>query len=248
MLRWFHFWTNWNIKLFADAAGGALLRFGCYFHGQWCQGMWSKTDLFDNGCKPNIALLELLAIIMAVELWAPLLTRKVITLRSSNMSTVVFINKMKADIPTTIILLCHVTLTCLQFQIHLQAVHIEGIKNLKSDLMDAWKGEQRAAETSEVAVAPDLIQGMLHLGEPVSSFLLQHPIESHPLNLSASGLLFCQIISKEREAGENDVVMEKELNKSFQEPPVGEIHTPPSKLCQILRMPSITQWIVKSLI
>ena len=79
-------------------------------------------------------------------------------------------------------------------------------------------------------MASDLVRGrdgMLCLGEPVGSFLLQHPIESHPLNLSASGLLFCQITSKERETGENDVVMEKELDKSFQEPPVGEIHTPP---------------------
>ena len=90
------------------------------------------------------------------------------------------------------------------------------------------RGEQRATETSEVAVASDLVQGrdgMLNLGEPVSSFLLQHPIGSHPLNLSASGLLFCQITSKEREAGKKDVVMDKELDKSFQEPPVGEFHT-----------------------
>ena len=104
--------------------------------------MWSKTNLFDNGCRPNIVLLELLAIIMAVELWAPLLTRKVITLRSSNMATVVFIDKMKADIPVVITLLCHITFTCLQFQIHLQGVHIEGIKNLESDLIPRGTDEK----------------------------------------------------------------------------------------------------------
>ena len=41
--------------------------------------------------------------------------------------------------------------------------------------------------------------------------------------------------------------MEKELDKSFQEPPVGEIHTPP-QVVPNLRMSSITKWIVKSLI
>ena len=71
----------------------------------WQQGFWSETNLFDNGYKPNIALLKLLAIVIAVETWAADLASKSIVLHSDNMATVIFINKMRADIPAAMELL-----------------------------------------------------------------------------------------------------------------------------------------------
>ena len=124
---------NNDIELYADAAGSVALGFGCFFQGQWCQGMWKDMSLFEDSYKPNIALLELFAIVIAVELWAPQLSGWAITLRTDNMATVVFINKMKADIPACMKLLRHVTLTCLKFQILLRARHIKGVNNLESD-------------------------------------------------------------------------------------------------------------------
>ena len=48
---------------------------GCTFGIDWHQGMWSETTLFQDGFQPNIALLELLAIVAVVETWAPQLAR-----------------------------------------------------------------------------------------------------------------------------------------------------------------------------
>ena len=90
--------------------------------------MWKETTLFDNDYKPNIALLKLFAIVVAVKLWAPKLAGKTITLRSDNTAIIAFINQMKADIPACMELLCHVTLICLKFQILLRAIHIKGTK------------------------------------------------------------------------------------------------------------------------
>ena len=60
-----------NIQLYADAAGASDKGLGCYYEGQWFQGKWQDTTLFHNGYTPNIALLEMLAIVIAFELWAP---------------------------------------------------------------------------------------------------------------------------------------------------------------------------------
>ena len=78
-------------------------------------------NLFNNEYKPNIALLELLVIVIAVEMWAAELAGKSIVLHLNNMATVMFINKMQADIPAAMELLRHITKTCLHFQIYLKA-------------------------------------------------------------------------------------------------------------------------------
>ena len=71
---------NSEIELYADSAGSANFGFGCLFQEKWCQGMWHNTPLFNNGYKPNIALLELFVIVIAVDLWALELLGKAITL------------------------------------------------------------------------------------------------------------------------------------------------------------------------
>ena len=115
-----------GMELFADSAGSAHLGLGCTFHNEWHQGFWSEIELFHNNYKPNIMLLELFAIVVAVETWAAELAGKSIVLRSDNMATFVFINKMCVDIPAAMQLLRHLTKTCLHFQIYVKAGHIEG--------------------------------------------------------------------------------------------------------------------------
>ena len=124
-----------EIELFTDSAGVAHLGMGCTFKDDWHQGFWLETNLFANGYKPNITLLELLAIVIAVETWASDLVGKSIVLRSDNMATVIFINKMRVDIPVAMTLLRHLTKTCLHFQIYLKSRHIEGDHNVDCNLL-----------------------------------------------------------------------------------------------------------------
>ena len=125
---------NDQLEFFVDAAGAENLGFGAYFQGRWCQGRWRDTTIFSHSC-PNIALLELYTIVIAVETWAPEIAGKSVVLRTDNTATVSFINCMRGDIPTVMILLSYLALTCLSFQILVKAVHIRGVNNINSNLI-----------------------------------------------------------------------------------------------------------------
>ena len=117
---------NHQLSLYADVAGTASLGMGCFFAGQWRQGQWAETTLFRNNYKPNIALLELLAIVTAVESCGELSGKRIL-LRSDKQATVAFINRMKTDIPTAMDLLRILTKTCLSFQILVKAEYLPGV-------------------------------------------------------------------------------------------------------------------------
>ena len=71
---------NQDIELFVDSAGTKNLGFGCLYGNRWTSGIWSNTTLFSNNFTPSIALLELFAIVVAFEVWAPELSAKMIIL------------------------------------------------------------------------------------------------------------------------------------------------------------------------
>ena len=66
-----------DLGLYADAAGGKELGAGIFFRNCWRQILWRDTKLFENEYKPNIALLELYAIVLALDVWAPGLSSKI---------------------------------------------------------------------------------------------------------------------------------------------------------------------------
>ena len=61
---------NSDLQLFANSAGSENLNFSCFFQGDWRQGFWWDTELLKNNNRPNIALLELYAIVVAMAVWA----------------------------------------------------------------------------------------------------------------------------------------------------------------------------------
>ena len=129
---------NEEIQLFADSTGASNLGFGCVYGSKWAYGKWEDTQIFHQ-ITPNIALLELYAIVLAAEVWAKELGGQAIVLRSDNSATVSSINSMKSEIPVAQQLLKHLSLTCLHHQIFFKAVHIEGSKNILSDLLSRGK-------------------------------------------------------------------------------------------------------------
>ena len=113
-----------EIQFYADSAGHPALGLGCTYNNRFAQGFWSDTTLFHGDRRPNIALLELLAIVIAFDIWAPEVHASVITLRSDNKATEGWITSKYSDIPAVMQLLRHLTRTCLLFQIHVKCVHI----------------------------------------------------------------------------------------------------------------------------
>ena len=111
-----------ELELYSDSAGHPDLGIGIYFRGDWGQGLWRETKLFNNNFRPNIAILELFAMMAAVEVWAEELKGNSIILRTDSKATEGFINSMKADIPACSEMLRHMSKTCLHFQISVRAV------------------------------------------------------------------------------------------------------------------------------
>ena len=136
---------NTQLELYADAAGNfAAGGAACMYKNQWAAGFWRETTIYDYGFQPNIALLEMLAIVMAVEIWAPLLAGKTIILRSDNEATCKMIRNQKADIPACLSLLRHLTKISLHFQLLITTKHISSEDNWKTDLISRGKfGEFR---------------------------------------------------------------------------------------------------------
>lgn len=130
--------TQESLELFADASGAKGNGFGCVFGSHWTFGSWSQTSIFQH-TNPNIALLELYAIVVAVELWAKQLKGKFIVLRSDNSATVSCINSMKSEIPAAQSLLKHLAINSLLNQLFFKAVHVRGVDNGPSDLLSRGK-------------------------------------------------------------------------------------------------------------
>ena len=94
-----------TLQFFADAASSKKLGLGCIFGNKWAQGLWRYTSLFSRGFTPNIAILELYAIVLAVELWAEGLAGRTVILRSDNKATVGWLEHKNSDIPAVMYLL-----------------------------------------------------------------------------------------------------------------------------------------------
>ena len=85
-----------GLKLFADASGSRSLGFGCYFPHlrQWAGSVWPQT--FFKQQKLSITLLELFAIVVAVDIWSESLSGEHVILNFDNQATVFCINKKSA--------------------------------------------------------------------------------------------------------------------------------------------------------
>ena len=131
-----------EIELYSDAAGSEDKGFGCVYKNAWAFGLWRHTSIFSQGITPNIALLELYALVMAVEIWAKDLQAKSIILRSDSEATVHSVNRMRSEVPAANQLLKHLALLCLHNQIYFKAIHISGSLNVLSDLLSRQKFQQ----------------------------------------------------------------------------------------------------------
>ena len=79
--------------IYADASGKSSLGWGSIFPKKrmWMYGKWHLSLFAER--KPSIQLLELYALVVAVDVWVLLLQNKQIRLRSDNWSTVCELNK-----------------------------------------------------------------------------------------------------------------------------------------------------------
>ena len=150
-----------SIIFYADSAGASNLGFGCCYGNRWAQGAWSDTTLFSDNFNPNIAILELYAIVVAVEIWSPFIKGSELILKSDNVATCCWINKKCVQNPVAMQLLCHLTLHCLLFQIHVSAEHLSSTANRRLDLISRFRMTEFFNENPTMNRMPDPLPSLL---------------------------------------------------------------------------------------
>ena len=122
-----------GLELYTDSAGSTKLGFRGAFKNFWTFGWWPLG--FFKCRKPSIALLEFLAVVLAVDTWAEEMASSQVVVRSDNQAVIQFINKATSKCKWCMSLVRHLTFTCMRFQIHLVGVYFPGQANQRVDAL-----------------------------------------------------------------------------------------------------------------
>lgn len=123
--RWI---TSESLEFYTDAAGS--LGFGAVFRTHWFYGPWPK-DME----KFNITWKELFPIVLALEVWGPMLKNSCITLHSDNYAVVYILNKQTSKDQDIMYLVRRHVLCCMKYNLLIKAVHVPGRLNVLPDLL-----------------------------------------------------------------------------------------------------------------
>lgn len=129
--------SNSTLELFTDAAGS--IGFGAYFQGKWTQGKWPLSVTL---CRPSIAYMELFPIVIALELWGPLMANKRVKFWSDNTAVVTIINKQTSRCPMIMQLVRKFVLLSLKLNIVFKACYIEGVLNGIADSLSRFQNQR----------------------------------------------------------------------------------------------------------
>jgi hypothetical protein len=114
------------------------------FGSQWFQGTWPENWTVTKGNR-NIALLELVPIVLALELWADTIRGKKIILFCDNQALTYIINKSTTTHPDIMALVRRLVVTCMLHNILVSAEHIPGYQNVIADRFSRFQNAQALA-------------------------------------------------------------------------------------------------------
>ncbi|XP_066446924.1 uncharacterized protein [Eleutherodactylus coqui] len=127
---------NEELGLVSDASGAC--GFGVIFGNRWCNSGWPEAWV-ERGWTRDIALLEIFPIMVAIELWGPVLANRSICFWSDNQTVVRAVNKQSSASKLVLAALRHLVLCCLQHNIKFKANHVPGHLNNKADALSRFQ-------------------------------------------------------------------------------------------------------------
>ena len=134
--------------------------FGGIWGDQWFYGSWPQVAV------PNIAVLELFPIVIALLMLQECVANCSIRVFTDNMALVSVINKLYSKDPALRKMLRHIAKFCLNRNIHITAFHVKGVDNIGPDLLSRGKIEK--FRLTFPAMRPDPIAIPHHL-DPINS-------------------------------------------------------------------------------
>lgn len=129
-------WTDSRIlRLFTDSSN---LGYAAVLQSQWFQGKWPQDWTVTHGGK-NIALLELVPIVLAIQHWAKSLSGQRILLMCDNEALVYIINKQSSKLSEIMNLVRQLVVACMLHNIIIRAKHIPGVDNIIADRLSRFQ-------------------------------------------------------------------------------------------------------------
>ncbi|VDI41059.1 Hypothetical predicted protein [Mytilus galloprovincialis] len=113
-------------------AGNAELGCGSYFNGKWAQFKWPDSWVGLHILQ-DITFLELIPILLALCIWAPLLKNSKILFRTDNIALVDILNKRTSKSKRVMSIIRPFVLRSMNYNIQFKAKHIVGAKNNIAD-------------------------------------------------------------------------------------------------------------------
>lgn len=148
---WYSFIENYNgkscflfkewvssdfLKLFSDAAG-TYGGFAAVFGSKWFSGKW-PPELIDL----HITVKELFPIVLAIDIWGPLLANHKILFLTDNSAVAEIINKTSSREKNIMRLIRRLVLAALKYNIYFRAKHIPGKTNVICDLLSRFSFQE----------------------------------------------------------------------------------------------------------
>lgn len=135
-------WTDNDIlQLYTDSAGNAELGCGSYFNGKWAQFKWPDSWVGLHILQ-DITFLELIPILLALCIWAPLLKNSKILFRTDNIALVDILNKRTSKSKRVMSIIRPFVLRSMNYNIQFKAKHIVGAKNNIADALSRFQLEK----------------------------------------------------------------------------------------------------------
>ena len=113
-----------EIDLFTDAAKSDRLGFGCVFGDRWTCGTWNG---FVKECNPSIEYLDLYALALAIELWAPNLKDRRLVVFCDNEAVVNVVNHSSTGLENCMVLIRLIVLTSMMYNVRFFVQHVRGV-------------------------------------------------------------------------------------------------------------------------
>ncbi|KAK3099735.1 hypothetical protein FSP39_008685 [Pinctada imbricata] len=142
--------SSQKLNLYTDASG--KLGFAAVLGSEWFVGHWIEEHQ-----TYQIAIKELFPIVLALEIWGPILANRKILFFSDNMAVIEIINKQSSKDKTIMRLIRRLVLCALQYNIVFRAKHIAGKLNVIADNLSRFKFQEAKTLAPWLKLQPTII-------------------------------------------------------------------------------------------